>query len=122
MQKYKAKILSIGELAEEFTKEGVMVFFASNAPDELQETAFVHDCTEAPASSLEVGDAVILDGIRFPVLAVGDVANENLANLGHLVIKFNGSNEAEMRGDVNLPAVDVPSLKPGSILEIEGRK
>lgn len=121
MTKYSANIVSVGELAQEFIAEGVMVFFATNAPEELQETAFVHDCTDEPSSPVEPGDQVILDGKSFEVLGVGDVANENLKNLGHLVLKFNGLTEPEMRGDVNLPEVEVPQIGPGSIMEIRGK-
>lgn len=120
MTKYSAKIVSVGELAQEFIAEGVMVFFATNAPEELQETAFVHDCTDEPTAPVVPGDQVVLDGKSFQVLAVGDVANENLKNLGHLVLKFNGLTEPEMRGDVNLPEGVVPAIGPGSLMEIIG--
>jgi PTS system glucitol/sorbitol-specific IIA component len=120
MTKYRAEIQSVGELAQEFVDEGILVFFATTAPEELQDTAFVHSTTEKPASPVVVGDQVSINGTAFPVLAVGPVANENLANLGHLVLKFNGLKEAEMPGDINLPEQPVPQLGPGSVVEISG--
>ena len=120
MTKYKATIRSVGELAGEFIAEGILVFFAENAPEELQETALVHDNTGEPTSPVVPGDIVYLDDKSYEVLAVGPVANENLKNLGHLVLKFNGLTEAEMGGDVTLPETDIPELGPGSILRIEG--
>lgn len=121
MTKYQATIQSVGELAGEFIAEGILVFFATNAPEELQETALVHDCTSEPAAPVQPGDFVRLDQHAYEVLAVGKVANENLKNLGHLVLKFNGLKEPEMDGDVTLPAVPVPDLGPGSTLIIEDR-
>ena len=55
-----------------------------------------------------------------PVLAVGTVANENLRNLGHLVLKFNGLSEAEMQGDVNVPEGAIPEIVPGTEIQITG--
>jgi sorbitol-specific phosphotransferase system component IIA len=36
------------------------------------------------------------------------------------VLKFNGLEEPEMEGDVCLPEVELPEVKPGSVLEIQG--
>ena len=119
MTKYRAAVQAVGELAGEFIAEGILVFFAVDAPEELRETALVHDCTDEPAAPVEIGDIIRLDRHSFPVLAVGRVANENLKNLGHLVLKFNGLTEAEMEGDVTLPAMPVPDLGIGSTLLIE---
>ena len=119
MIKYKAAVQSVGELTGEFIAEGILVFFAAGAPEELQETALVHDCSDEPAAPVEVGDRIRLDRHSFPVLAVGRLANENLKNLGHLVLKFNGLTEAEMDGDITLPAVPVPDLGVGGTLIIE---
>lgn len=121
MTKYHATIQSVGELAGEFIAEGILVFFATTAPEELQETALVHDCTDKPAAPVEPGDRVRLDHHAYRVLAVGTVANANLENLGHLVLKFNGLTEPEMEGDVTLAALPVPDLGPGSTLTIESR-
>ena len=121
-EKYAATVTAIGEFASAFIEEGVLVFFATNAPEELQEHAVVHDRVTPQSADVRVGDIVHLDGQSFPVLAVGDVANENLANLGHLVLKFNGLEEPEMQGDVNLPEQAIPDLKPGSVLRITDTK
>ena len=120
MTLYYAEIQSIGELAQDFIDEGVLVFFANTAPDELQETALVHSTTSRPSRQVQTGDTVILNDTEFEVLAVGEVANENLANLGHLVLKFNGLREPEMRGDINLPKEPIPQLGVGTVLEIKG--
>jgi PTS system glucitol/sorbitol-specific IIA component len=120
VQKYFARVTSLGELAVEFIKEGVLVFFASNAPEELQDAAVVHDCTTPQTVDVQVGDTVRIGDHSFPVLAVGSVANENMRNLGHLVLKFNGLTEPEMQGDVNVPAVAIPEIVPGTELEING--
>jgi glucitol/sorbitol PTS system EIIA component len=61
-----------------------------------------------------------IDQESFTILAVGEVANENLANLGHLVVKFNGQTSAELPGDVNVPPVkQLPPIQPGTIVQIK---
>lgn len=122
METYRATITAVGEFAGEFIDEGILVFFANSVPEELHEHALVHDQSGEQAEDVQVGDTIHLDGHTFPVLAVGEVANENLRNLGHLVLKFNGLEEPEMRGDVNVPAVPVPSLVVGSVLRITKEK
>lgn len=120
VQKYHATVTAIGELAVEFIAEGILVFFSTTAPEELQEHAVVHDNTSGQTDDVQVGDTVVIEGQEFPVLAVGSVANENLRNLGHLVLKFNGSSEAEMQGDVNVPEGAIPEITPGTQIEIRG--
>jgi PTS system glucitol/sorbitol-specific IIA component len=118
--KYKTSVLYLGELASEFIEESIMVFFGKEAPEELHEHAVVHEEATGLNGEVKPGDSVIIDGNSYPVLAVGAVANKNLETMGHLVLKFNGLEEPEMEGDVCLPEVKLPEVKPGSIVEIQG--
>jgi PTS system glucitol/sorbitol-specific IIA component len=119
-QKYHARVTAIGEIADEFIAEGVIVFFAATAPEELQEVALVHDQTDPQTEDVQAGDTIRLGDKTYSVLAVGPVANENLRSLGHLVLKFNGLEEPEMQGDVNLPNETIPEISVGIELEILG--
>jgi glucitol/sorbitol PTS system EIIA component len=121
MIKYEALITYIGPMVSEFMDHNIIVLFGDQAPEELREFAVIHDGTELK-SFLEPGDIVTLDGNSYKILAVGDVSNDNLANLGHLVLKFNGETAPEMPGDVCLENSDLPELQIGSILIIEGKK
>lgn len=116
-EKYRMTVVSIGELAQEFLAEGIMVFFGTNAPEELQEHSIVHEHGEL-AADVVPGDTVVIDGNRFEVLAVGPVANGNLRNLGHLVLKFNGLTEPEMDGDVTVAETELPSVTIGTQIQI----
>ena len=119
MVKYEATITAVGPLTSEFIDHGIIVLFGSDAPEELQEFALIHDGEKLEAP-LQAGDKVSIDNHSFKVLAVGDVANDNLNNLGHLVLKFNGENEVEMPGDVCIEAADLPPIVVGTKLHIEG--
>ena len=117
-RKFYARVTSIGEFAKEFIEEGVLVFFGNNAPEELQEHAVVHDSANPLSEDVVVGDTVRIGSDQWTVLAVGNVANDNLRNLGHLVLKFNGLAEPEMRGDINVADVQIPPIESGAEVEI----
>jgi PTS system glucitol/sorbitol-specific IIA component len=118
-KKYTATITFIGPYAKEFLAEQIIVLFGQNAPEELAEFALLHDGVELSAP-FTAGDTVTIGEQAFEILAVGEVANDNLANLGHLVLKFNGDREVEMPGDVCLEAVPLPEVTIGTVITIEG--
>jgi PTS system glucitol/sorbitol-specific IIA component len=90
MNKYAATVTYVGPLAGEFLAEQIVVLFGQNAPEELAEFSIIHDGVTLTAPFV-AGDRVTLDRQPYVILAVGEVANDNLANLGHLVLKFNVS-------------------------------
>lgn len=119
MVKYKARVTEIGPLVTEFTEAGVLVFFGASAPEELKEFAIIHDGTEL-RGEVGPGDELWLDERCFRVLAVGEVANQNLAALGHFIVKFNGQTAPEMPGDICAEAAPLPPVVVGTHIRIEG--
>ncbi len=118
MIKYQGKILSIGPLVEEFTKAGILVFFGEDAPDELLEFSIIHDAKDLK-EPIAIGDIVSINNEKFRILAVGEVANTNLGNLGHLILKINGDDTARLPGDVNLEEKPIPEIRVGMEIKIE---
>jgi len=112
MIKYQGKIISIGPMVDEFKQAGILVFFGKDAPPELVEFSILHD-GEQLIEPVSVGDSVYIGEDQFKVLSIGEVANTNLANLGHLILKFSGEKEARLPGDVNVEARPIPELKIG---------
>jgi len=112
MIKYQGKIISIGPMVDEFKQAGILVFFGKDAPPELVEFSILHD-GEQLIEPVSVGDSVYIGEDQFKVLSIGEVANTNLANLGHLILKFSGEKEARLPGDVNVEARPIPKLKIG---------
>lgn len=114
---YESKVTAIGELVSAFREAGYLVFFGANAPEELHEFCILHEVS-SKQDKLQAGDVVYVDDVAMQVLAVGDVANENLMNLGHLNLKANGLTEPEMPGDVTIPVMDLPTVNVGSTFKI----
>jgi len=112
MIKYFAKISQIGPLVDEFISGGVLVFFGQNAPEELREFAILHD-GETLNEDIVVGDQFCIANECFTILAIGEVANQNLKALGHFVIKFNGEHKPEMPGDICAEVRPLPPIRVG---------
>jgi glucitol/sorbitol PTS system EIIA component len=110
-------VTAVGALVPDFTAQGLLVWFAEGAPEELHEFSVLHRPTVA-AGGVVAGDVVQLDGTALRVLAVGSVANENLVRLGHLDLKANGATSAPLPGDVCVEQVALPVVGPGSRLQI----
>lgn len=117
--KYRSRVVAVGELVAEFTAQNILVFFAAGAPEELAEFSILHERLTEPAR-VEPGDQLRLGAETYDVTAVGDVANDNFASLGHLVVKANGRSEPEMLGDVCVEAKPLVSLAVGDEICIFG--
>jgi len=115
--KYQAKVTRIGPLVTEFINAGILVFFGEGAPPELVEFSIIHDGKDL-AEDLAAGDVIHIDQETFEIFAVGEVANDNFRNLGHLIIKFNGKSKVELPGDVCVEKKKVPGIQVGSTLQI----
>jgi len=115
--KYETKVEQIGPLAQDFIDEGILVFFGMNAPEELKEFAILHHHTQL-LQPIKAGDTLVIGDDSIQILCVGEVANENLSNLGHFVVKFNGFAEPEMPGDISVPKQDnLPTVEPGVVVK-----
>jgi PTS system glucitol/sorbitol-specific IIA component len=118
MIKYQATITAIGPLVAEFIEHNILVLFGETAPEELAEFSIIHDGKDL-YETIQVGDVFCLGDSKFQILAVGDVASENLATLGHLILKFYGESEPELPGDVCLEAKPLPKIGLGLTIRIE---
>jgi glucitol/sorbitol PTS system EIIA component len=115
--RYSTVVTAVGAMVPDFVAQGVLVWFADGAPEELHEFSVLHQPTVATGGVVP-GDIVRLDGVALRVLAVGQVANENLVRLGHLDLKANGESTAPLPGDVCVERVALPPVLPGSRLDI----
>lgn len=117
---YQSTVTEIGELVPTFLAEGMLVFFGESAPEELKTFCIIHKVRHQEGQ-IKPGDVVSIDGNEFEILSVGNVANDNLYNLGHLNLKANGNLVADLPGDVSIAAVPLPEVNVGTIIEISRR-
>lgn len=126
--KYYAVIHEVGPMVAELFPHGILIFFGETAPQELREVALVHNKTQL-LSDLEAGDFLKVSPpggdqqiCWYRLTAVGTMANTNLAELGHLVIHFDGASIANLPGTISVEPslVVLPSL--GTTFELFGRE
>ncbi|MBN2908910.1 PTS glucitol/sorbitol transporter subunit IIA [Polycladomyces sp. WAk] len=114
---YYTVITGIGPMAEQFLDEKMMILFKDNAPEDLAEYCFLHQVNEL-SESIQAGDVLKLDDVEYLVTAVGDAVNQNLASLGHITLKFTGSEEADLPGNLVLEDREIAEVKIGTIIEV----
>jgi PTS system glucitol/sorbitol-specific IIA component len=117
--RYATTVTAVGEQVAEFVSSGLLIWFAEGAPEELHFFSVLHRPT-VTTGGVRPGDLVRIDDKAFRVTAVGDVANENMVNLGHMDLKANGATEAPLPGDICLEELPLPEPRPGTTLVIEG--
>ena len=117
--RYAATVTAVGEQVPEFIGQGLLIWFAEGAPEELHFFTVLHRPT-VTTGGVRPGDLVRIDDKAFRVTAVGEVANDNMVNLGHIDMKANGASEAPLPGDLCLEELPLPEPSPGTTLVIEG--
>jgi PTS system glucitol/sorbitol-specific IIA component len=117
--RYATTVTAVGEQVAEFVGQGILIWFAEGAPEELHFFTVLHRPT-VTSGGVRPGDLVRIDDKAFRVTAVGDVANENMVNLGHMDLKANGAGVAPLPGDICLEELPLPEPRPGTTLVIEG--
>ena len=116
--RYATTVTAVGEQVAEFVGQGILIWFAEGAPEELHFFTVLHRPT-VTTGGVRPGDLVRIDDKAFRVTAVGEVANDNMVNLGHIDMKANGASEAPLPGDLCLEELPLPEPRPGTVLVIE---
>jgi glucitol/sorbitol PTS system EIIA component len=109
---YESAVTQVGSQVPAFLEHGILIFFGTNAPEELHDMSVLHDVVTADDGP-RPGDTMILGDTRLEILAVGSVVRDNLLNLGHLDLKADGLSEAKLPGDVCVRTGDLPLLTAG---------
>jgi len=117
MIKYKTVVTFIGKNVDEMMKNNLLILFDNNAPEELKTFCILHSKSELE-KEVKVHDRLLIDNQVYTITAVGDVANKNLKDLGHVVLNFNGSTNPELPGYIHLAPCLMNKIKAGTKLEI----
>lgn len=91
---YQTTITRIGQSAPDALCDQMLITFREGAPADIEEFCFIH-CHGELNGSLQAGIQFELGQHHYPVTAVGSVAEQNLRELGHITLRFDGQSEAE---------------------------
>lgn len=94
---FETKIKDIGNEATEFLGENMIILFGSPIPPELKDFCFETQINEV-IEPISAGMYLKIDNETYTITAVGDEVQANLANLGHITIKFDSSTVAKLPG------------------------
>ncbi|MDO4754467.1 MAG: PTS glucitol/sorbitol transporter subunit IIA [Bacillota bacterium] len=114
---YCTNILGMGDNAVDFSIEQTFITFAKDIPDTLEKYCYYIEHATL-IREIAKGDILQIDGIDYPITAVGSAVNDNLKQYGHACFKFNGKQSEEMPGVINLEAGRMPQLQVGSELKV----
>ncbi|MEG1213155.1 MAG: PTS glucitol/sorbitol transporter subunit IIA [Leclercia sp.] len=98
---YQTTITRIGHSAADALSDQMLITFREGAPADIEEFCFIH-CHGELCGELRPGSQLTLGDACYPVTAVGDVAGQNLRELGHITLRFDGQTEAEYPGTVHV--------------------
>ena len=97
------------------TKAIIPVHYAG-APADIEEFCFIH-CHGELKGELRPGSQLELGETSYPVTAVGDVAEQNLRELGHITLRFDGQTEAEYPGTVHVAGTVPEAVHAGCVFK-----
>ena len=100
--KYKSSIIEIGNDAMDLYHgvQSLILFNDSIADEMLKEISVIHKRIDMRDTNIEVGDTIQIGENKLLVTAVGHVALEKFSNIGHITIKFTGSDKVNLPGEI----------------------
>ncbi len=119
---YKTRLTTIGPEVADLAEGGVVILFADGAPPELAEVSVLH-AVETPAGDAPpIGASIEIGEVTARITALGDTAWRKVADIGHVVISFNGASSADRPGEICADEIDgatlVAALREGAGLSI----
>lgn len=113
---YSTVVSGIGKMAEAFYEEKLIILFQDNAPDELADYCVLH-AGNAVSDAIRMGDVLVIGGEEYEITYVGDVVQENLKQLGHITLRFDGKTEG-LEGSLCLEEKELPVICIGDSISI----
>lgn len=120
---YRTAFTAVGPDVADLLDGGILILFADGAPPELAEVSVLHRVAEGPSPGApKVGAAIAIGGLRASLTAIGDLAWAKVADIGHVVINFDGGTDSNRPGEISASVVDpadlLAAIKPGATLTI----
>jgi Phosphotransferase system sorbitol-specific component IIA len=115
---YENHVKSIGNMAQEFLQEKMLILFGDEAPAGLKDYCYAVDLNPIDGK-ITTGDQVAINDQVYRITAVGNLVQKNLVNLGHITMKFDGSTKADLAGTLYLEDKEVPAIQVGTKISIQ---
>jgi PTS system glucitol/sorbitol-specific IIA component len=110
---FQTTITHIGDSAHDALLDDMLITFREGAPADIEEYCFIHEHGNT-TGELQVGGVMELGESRYPITAVGEVATQNLRELGHITVRFDGEAQAEFPGSIHVTGPTPSDIPLGS--------
>jgi PTS system glucitol/sorbitol-specific IIA component len=119
----KTWITAIGPEVIDLAAGGIIILFEDGAPPELAEVSILHRVEGKPSNTIPpVGSTIHIGDVSVKITGIASNAWEKLKDIGHVVITFNGSEQAEQSGQICASKVNIDdlflALKVGTMISI----
>lgn len=110
---YESTFVTVGASARESLEDNFIITFGEGAPKDVADYCFIHRIEVNDGGVFAAGSVMAIGEQEYPVTAVGSVARENLRDLGHITVRFDGAVQAEFPGTVHVAGSTPASIEPG---------
>lgn len=111
--KYEVTVTAIGDSVLSFMKiRNSIIIFDNDVPPAYEGMVVSHTKGEVTAD-IEVGDTLIMADREYKVTGVGEEANKNLREHGHITLIFGEGRTVEMPGQIALDGKAAPRFMIG---------
>lgn len=115
---YESTFISIGSSAPESIEDNFIITFGEGAPEDIAAYCFIHRNEINKNGNIVPGALLNLGDDHYPITAVGEVARENLSELGHITVNFDGAGKAEFPGTIHVMGSPPMAIRLGQKLRI----
>ncbi|CAI2124716.1 PTS glucitol/sorbitol transporter subunit IIA [Serratia ficaria] len=112
---FHTTITQIGDCARDALQDDMLITFREGAPADIEAFCFIHR-HGATTGELQTGGVMDLAQRRYAITAVGSVATQNLRELGHVTVRFDGESQAEFPGSIHVSGPTPADIPVGSTL------
>lgn len=113
---YRTKITDVGPEVAELLEGGVLILYAAGAPPELAEVSVLHTVQSGPTPDAPpVGAELRIGDVSAALTAIGELSWKKVADIGHVVINFDGADTAGRPGELCAAPVD-PTILHGALV------
>lgn len=117
---WTATISHIGSDSAMMIEEGVVILFGEPVPPALADVALVHTNSEKAVREIAPGDVITIGDATYTIDDLGELANNNLNELGHIVLYVNKTDQTVLPGAVIVSGATGITPTVGDVITITG--
>lgn len=114
--KLTTSIVELGKQSGELVSNNMVILFDKKAPEAIKNYCLLIEDYQYDEEIVS-GDYMSIDDKPFAIIKVGDAANENFKNLGHVTLSFGKKEEEDiLPGSIHLKEPLLQAIRQGSKL------